>query len=828
MQAPSQFNLPTLLLTDPAHYATPTNVFRGGTFTAFVSGYVFAGSTLVVHLWGNIDTATFTGWRFYFDTADGQVKAQIGNGSSIETLTLGTADLSGAYFFAFLSADGTNVTFSINGVGATFTLSNPSTQCMGGVCSLGYDVNNARDPSGSTLVLTSCGYGDTPLNLGVFSYAFSQLYQGNGLLSPLVTAETLKSTGYRTLFENDGDHPPTAYVSAARPTWTPYATKAGTWDLTLTAANLVDANIVSFAGAYNSPGVGSGNTPGSVSLQDAYDGGNTIAIAGDTPVEISKGGDTLLSVGAVDFPQAGLSATYLGSPSATDATQFVSVLLHGAPGFSDPAGAPGAGGFVAISTGKGGDGGSGTPTGGVGGDVMFRCGNGGAADVGGSPGTGGYFQVITGDGGVATTAGSGGVGGSAQISTGHGSASGATAVGGVGGRGGHVELLTGDGGLGSNADSLGGAGGNLYFTSGDGGDSQGVGNDGGYGGDVIYNLGDGGEGVLGGRGGNIAHITGDGGIGTATGGAGGSLQLGTGNGGGGATGGVGGAATVYAGTGGVGTTLCGDGGNFTLSAGSGGTGPASEGGGGGVFILTAGAGGNTNGVAADGRPGGTMTIAAGIGGDSDTQAGGEGGECFISSGGGGVGATAGGAGALLTLKAGNGGNGGAAGGDGGTVDIDPGLAGSGGGGTNGEINLGQGVAPSAVNLAAANLILTNVATTGNAANAVIDAGTGQVQRSTSLSRYKDNQRALDFNTSAVYRLVPKSYESNLDRHKDGTPITQFGLVAEEVAAVLPQLAEYTPEGELTGVQYSKLAVVLLAELKKLHARIEELETKSST
>lgn len=88
-------------------------------------------------------------------------------------------------------------------------------------------------------------------------------------------------------------------------------------------------------------------------------------------------------------------------------------------------------------------------------------------------------------------------------------------------------------------------------------------------------------------------------------------------------------------------------------------------------------------------------------------------------------------------------------------------------------------------------------------------------------------------TSWVYNLRPVSFNYR-KRNADGAytdeaeaPL-EFGLIAEEVEAVSPELVFYdqTENGpELCGVSYSKLIVPLLAEVKALSARIAALESK---
>lgn len=115
-----------------------------------------------------------------------------------------------------------------------------------------------------------------------------------------------------------------------------------------------------------------------------------------------------------------------------------------------------------------------------------------------------------------------------------------------------------------------------------------------------------------------------------------------------------------------------------------------------------------------------------------------------------------------------------------------------------------------------------VATTAFAPNMTV-LNTGQIVRSTSSRRYKQNITDLEINTSLIYKLRPVSFNSINGNFK------HFGLIAEEVAEVIPQLAEYAKEKDVVkgstletlvpdAVQYSLLPVLLLKKVQK-HEKI---------
>ena len=90
---------------------------------------------------------------------------------------------------------------------------------------------------------------------------------------------------------------------------------------------------------------------------------------------------------------------------------------------------------------------------------------------------------------------------------------------------------------------------------------------------------------------------------------------------------------------------------------------------------------------------------------------------------------------------------------------------------------------------------------------------------------KDNVRELEIDTSKVLALAPKTFEwkdaDTVPEHKRGKK--SFGLIAEEVHEVLPELVTYNDANEPKRLDYSMISILLLEEVKKLKARIEVLE-----
>jgi trimeric autotransporter adhesin len=72
-------------------------------------------------------------------------------------------------------------------------------------------------------------------------------------------------------------------------------------------------------------------------------------------------------------------------------------------------------------------------------------------------------------------------------------------------------------------------------------------------------------------------------------------------------------------------------------------------------------------------------------------------------------------------------------------------------------------------------------------------------------------------SKTVLALKPVTFQYNYD--KKGTP--QFGLVAEDVAKVNPNLVVRDKNGELVTVRYEQINVMLLNEFLKEHKKVEE-------
>jgi hypothetical protein len=88
-------------------------------------------------------------------------------------------------------------------------------------------------------------------------------------------------------------------------------------------------------------------------------------------------------------------------------------------------------------------------------------------------------------------------------------------------------------------------------------------------------------------------------------------------------------------------------------------------------------------------------------------------------------------------------------------------------------------------------------------------------------RYKHDIKPMDTASETLYALKPVSFRYN--KEYDGTQTLAFGLIAEEVAEVYPDLVGRNSKGEPESVRYDQVNAMLLNEFLKEHRKNEEQE-----
>lgn len=121
------------------------------------------------------------------------------------------------------------------------------------------------------------------------------------------------------------------------------------------------------------------------------------------------------------------------------------------------------------------------------------------------------------------------------------------------------------------------------------------------------------------------------------------------------------------------------------------------------------------------------------------------------------------------------------------------------------------------------LTISGHGTTGSAANAFLDSGTGLLSRSTSSARYKKDMEPMTLEDARrMLALRPVTYRSKA-KHDDPDRVF-LGLVAEEVAAVDDRYVHLW-DGKPDGVMYDRLVAPLLVLSGDHESRIRELEAE---
>jgi trimeric autotransporter adhesin len=105
--------------------------------------------------------------------------------------------------------------------------------------------------------------------------------------------------------------------------------------------------------------------------------------------------------------------------------------------------------------------------------------------------------------------------------------------------------------------------------------------------------------------------------------------------------------------------------------------------------------------------------------------------------------------------------------------------------------------------------------------AVVVSPNGRLGILTSSARFKDSIKPMDKASEAILALKPVSFRYKHELDPKGVP--QFGLVAEEVEKVNPDLVARDEQGKPYTVRYDAVNAMLLNEFLKEHRKVEQLE-----
>jgi hypothetical protein len=119
--------------------------------------------------------------------------------------------------------------------------------------------------------------------------------------------------------------------------------------------------------------------------------------------------------------------------------------------------------------------------------------------------------------------------------------------------------------------------------------------------------------------------------------------------------------------------------------------------------------------------------------------------------------------------------------------------------------------------------ISGVGVTGTAVH--VNAA-GQLGTVPSSARFKDDIKPMDKASEVILALKPVTFRYKQEIDPAHSP--QFGLVAEEVAKINPDLVTRDAKGELYTVRYDAVNAMLLNEFLKEHTTVDELKKEIAT
>jgi Chaperone of endosialidase len=119
--------------------------------------------------------------------------------------------------------------------------------------------------------------------------------------------------------------------------------------------------------------------------------------------------------------------------------------------------------------------------------------------------------------------------------------------------------------------------------------------------------------------------------------------------------------------------------------------------------------------------------------------------------------------------------------------------------------------------------VAGISGTGVAGVAVKVNAAGQLGVGVSSARFKEEIKPMDKASETIFALKPVSFRYKKEIDSERTP--QFGLVAEDVAKVNPDLVVRDADGKVYTVRYEAVNAMLLNEFLKEHRKVEELKSE---
>ena len=115
--------------------------------------------------------------------------------------------------------------------------------------------------------------------------------------------------------------------------------------------------------------------------------------------------------------------------------------------------------------------------------------------------------------------------------------------------------------------------------------------------------------------------------------------------------------------------------------------------------------------------------------------------------------------------------------------------------------------------------IRGVTTDLNDAIPVVIDSAGQLGTMSSSGRFKKDVKAMDKASEDILALKPVTFHYKADRRNR----PEYGLIAEEVAKVNPNLVVHNEDGQIYTVRYEAVNAMLLNEFLKEHQKVQDLE-----
>jgi hypothetical protein len=119
--------------------------------------------------------------------------------------------------------------------------------------------------------------------------------------------------------------------------------------------------------------------------------------------------------------------------------------------------------------------------------------------------------------------------------------------------------------------------------------------------------------------------------------------------------------------------------------------------------------------------------------------------------------------------------------------------------------------------------IAGIAGTPLAGSQVVVTSSGQLGILASSARYKRNIQAMGARSRGLFELRPVTFRYR----QDPQGVRQYGLIAEEVGRVYPELVTRGRDGTVQSVQYQELIPMLLNELQRQQRELGELRAQSA-